>query len=202
MVKLNKNFFASGHLDSNIEINGEKGLPVKILQFGEGNFLRAFVDYMVDVLNGEGLFGGSVAIVQPIAQGMADMINDQDGLYTVVLRGIENKQRIVQKRLITSVNSCINPYANFNEYMQNAKNPHLRFVVSNTTEAGIVYQEGNALCDRPQASFPAKICAFLYERYRHFDGDAAKGLVFIPCELIDNNGTELKNIVLKYATEW
>ena len=202
MVKLNKSFLASRHLNNSIEISHEKQGPVKVLQFGEGNFLRTFVDFMVDMLNGEGLFDGSVAMVQPIAQGMADMINAQDGLYTVILRGIENKQEIVRKRLVTSIDSCINPYTNFDEYIQHAKNPHLRFIISNTTEAGIAYKEGDALGDTPQASFPGKVCAFLYQRYQYFNGDAAKGLVFIPCELIDNNGTALKEIVLKYAKEW
>ena len=202
MVKLNKSFLSNFHPDSSIELSSQKNFPVKVLQFGEGNFLRAFIDFMIDTLNGAGLFNGSVTLVQPIATGMADMINTQDGLYTVVLRGIEDRQEVVRKRLITCIDSCINPYTDFDDYIAAAKNPDLRFVVSNTTEAGIVYNGGEKLDDRPQASFPAKVCALLYERYRHFGGNTAKGLIFIPCELIDNNGTMLKEIVLRYAKEW
>lgn len=202
MVKLDKNYLQNTNITSKIEMSPQKGLPVKVLQYGEGNFLRAFVDYMIDVLNEAGYFGGSAALVQPIAAGMAGAINAQDGLYTVVLRGIEDGREVVRKRLVTCIDSCINPYADFDNYFKAAKNPDLRFVVSNTTEAGIAYKEGEKLEDKPQASFPAKVCALLYERYRHFSGDATKGLVFIPCELIDNNGTMLKELVLRHAKEW
>ena len=202
MVKLNKSHLKNACLDDKIEISPLKDLTVKVLQFGEGNFLRAFVDFMIDTLNGEKLFNGSVTLVQPIAAGMADMINAQDGLYTVILRGIEDKNEVVRKRLVTCIDYCINPYTNFNNYISYAKNPDLRFIVSNTTEAGIAYKDGEKLDDKPQASFPAKICALLYERYSYFNGDSAKGLVFIPCELIDDNGTTLKSIVLRHAMEW
>ena len=202
MVKLNKNFLENSRPDDKLEMNTNIDLPIKVLQYGEGNFLRAFVDYMIDILNGTELFGGSVALVQPIATGMADIINAQDGLYTVVLRGIEDGRQVVRKRLVTSTPCCINPYTNFDSYIEIAKNPDLRFVVSNTTEAGIAYDKSAKLVDKPQESFPAKICALLYERYRHFGGDAAKGLVFIPCELIDNNGDHLKEIVLYHARDW
>jgi tagaturonate reductase len=202
MVKLNRDFLKNAYLDDKIEICNEKNLPVKVLQFGEGNFLRAFVDYMIDALNGAGLFGGSVTLVQPIARGMAEAINAQDGLYTVVLRGIEDGQKVVRKRLITCVNSCVNPYTDFDKYFQAAKNPDLRFVVSNTTEAGITYKQDERPDERPQASFPAKVCALLYERYCHFNGDTAKGLIFIPCELIDNNGDALREIILRHARDW
>jgi len=202
VVKLNKKLLDNLHLDNEIELSPHQNFPVKVLQFGEGNFLRAFVDYMIDVLNGEGLFGGSVTLVQPIVTGMTDMINAQDGLYTVVLRGIEDGREVVRKRLITCINSCINPYTDFDKYIEASNNPDLRFVVSNTTEAGITYKDGEKLDDKPQASFPAKICALLYKRYLHFNGDVTKGLVFIPCELIDNNGAMLKELVLRYAAEW
>ncbi|MDR2183424.1 MAG: tagaturonate reductase [Clostridiales bacterium] len=202
MVKLNKSFLANAHPNDKVEVSSKKNLPIKVLQFGEGNFLRAFVDYMIDTINDAGLFGGSVALVQPIEVGMADMINAQDGLYTVILRGLEDGREVVRKRLVTCTDSCVNPYTDFDNYIAIAKSPDLRFVVSNTTEAGIVYKEGEKPDDRPQAGFPAKVCALLYERYRYFDGDAAKGLVFIPCELIDNNGAMLKEIVLRHAKEW
>ena len=202
MEKLNRDFLAAGRLGKGIEAGATAQLPIKVLQFGEGNFLRAFVDLMIDELNEKGLFAGKVAVVQPIAQGMADMINAQDGLYTVVLRGYENKREVIRKRVVSCIDTCINPYTDFDSYIEAAKNPDLRFVVSNTTEAGIAYKEGETLDDKPQSSFPGKVCALLYRRFRHFGGDAAKGLVFIPCELIDNNGAMLKETVLKYAREW
>jgi len=203
--KLNLDLLASGCLSKDIEtgvVAQLSQLPVKVLQFGEGNFLRAFVDFMIDELNEKGLFAGKVAVVQPIAQGMADMINAQDGLYTVVLRGYENKREVIRKRIVTCIDTCVNPYTDFDSYIAAATNPDLRFIVSNTTEAGIAYREGETLDDKPQASFPGKVCALLYRRFRHFAGDAGKGLVFIPCELIDNNGAILKETVLRCAKEW
>ena len=184
------------------KIAAKKQLPEKVLQFGEGNFLRAFVDYMIDLLNCEGMFGGSVVLVQPIENGLAKQINEQDGLYTVLLRGLENGKVVDKHHTVTSISRAINPYDDFDAYMACAKNPDLRFIVSNTTEAGIVYAEGDTLDCKSQKSFPAKVTAFLYERFKAFNGDASKGFVFLPCELIDNNGTELHKIVLRYAEEW
>ena len=200
--KLNRDFLAGGRLGNGIEAGTTAQLPVRVLQFGEGNFLRAFVDLMIDELNEKGLFAGRVAVVQPIAQGMADMINAQDGLYTVVLRGYENRREVIRKRIVSCIDSCVNPYTDFDSYIAVATNPDLRFVVSNTTEAGIAYKEGETPDDKPQASFPGKVCALLYRRFQHFGDDAAKGLVFIPCELIDNNGAMLRETVLRYAREW
>jgi len=174
----------------------------KVLQYGEGNFLRAFVDYMIDRLNSEGKFDGSVVLVQPIGAGMAGMINDQDGLYTVILRGLEDGKEVNEKTVVKSVSRCLSAYADFDAYFSCAKNPELRFIVSNTTEAGITYNPDDRLDDKPQASFPGKVTAFLYERFKVFNGDKSKGFVFIPCELIDDNGTELRRIVLQYANEW
>jgi tagaturonate reductase len=199
---LSRKFLADGTLAKDIEIAEFAQMPVKVLQFGEGNFLRAFVDFMIDELNEKGLFGGKVAVVQPIANGLADALNAQDGLYTAILRGRQNKQEITRKRIVTCLDTCINPYTLFDTYIAAAENPDLRFVVSNTTEAGIAYRQGDTLDDKPQTSFPGKVCALLYRRFKHFGGDSNKGLVFIPCELIDNNGTALREIVLKYAAEW
>lgn len=176
--------------------------PVKVLQFGEGNFLRAFVDWIIDKLNEKGGFNGSVVMVQPLAVGMGKMINEQNGLYTTVLRGVQNGKEVEEMRQITSVKECINPFTDYEKYMSLAKNPDLRFVISNTTEAGISYHAGDKLDDKPQVSFPGKVTAFLYERYKAFNGDKTKGLIFIPCELIDKNGDNLRRIVLEYAKEW
>ncbi|MCL2015543.1 MAG: tagaturonate reductase [Defluviitaleaceae bacterium] len=174
----------------------------KILQFGEGNFLRSFVDYFIDILNEKNLFDGNIVVVQPIDKGLTDLLNQQDGLYTVLLRGLENQTKTVQKRLITSITSGINPYSDFVNYKKLAQNPDLRFVISNTTEAGITFVETDKITDTPPSSFPAKITALLHERYTHFGGDVSKGFIFIPCELIDNSGDKLKEIVQMYAKKW
>ncbi len=176
--------------------------PVKILQFGEGNFLRAFVDWIVDLLNEKGDFNGNVMMVQPLKNGMGEMINDQNGLYTTVLSGVVDGKPVQEFRTITSVEGCINPFTEYEKYMAQAENPDLRFIISNTTEAGIAYHEGDKLDDKPQISYPGKVCAFLYKRYKHFNGAADKGIIAIPCELIDKNGDNLKAIVKRYADEW
>ena len=182
--------------------NNNTDLIERVLQFGEGNFLRAFIDVFIDELNENGYFNGSIVIVQPIAQGMANDLNTQDGCYTVVLRGLENGTPVVRKRVVTSVRRAINPYTDYDTYINAIQNPHLRFVVSNTTEAGIAFAESDKLDDRPPSSFPAKIIALLYERYKLFNGDLSKGFILLPCELIDNNGDTLKEIVLRYAAMW
>ncbi|MDR0706474.1 MAG: tagaturonate reductase [Treponema sp.] len=176
--------------------------PEKILQYGEGNFLRAFVDWMIDILNEKTDFNGNVVVAQPLEKGMADMINAQNGLYTTVLRGVQDGKTVEEFRAITSISRCVNPYSQFDEYLKLAENPDLRFVVSNTTEAGIAYNAADRLDDRPQRSFPGKVTAFLYKRFECFHGALDKTLAFIPCELIDKNGDALKALVLRYAKEW
>ncbi len=184
------------------EVKSTVTRPERILQYGEGNFLRAFVDWMVDILNEKTGFDGNVVMVQPLDRGMADMINAQKGLYTTILRGVQNGNTVEQYRCINSTSRCINPYAQFDQYMACAENPDLRLIVSNTTEAGISYHSGDTLADKPQVSYPGKVCAFLYHRWQHFAGAADKGMIIIPCELIDKNGDTLKSIVLRYASEW
>ncbi|MDY0287850.1 MAG: tagaturonate reductase [Sphaerochaeta sp.] len=178
--------------------------PVRVLQYGEGNFLRAFADWMVDILNEKTDFNGNVVIVQPLEQGLGDMLNEQKGLYTTVLRGVQGGKTVEEYRTINSVEACLNPYRedDYLTYMKLAESEELRFVFSNTTEAGIAYHAGDKLEDKPQSSFPAKICAFLYKRFQAFKGDNTKGLIIIPCELIDKNGDNLKRIVKQYASEW
>ncbi|MDY4610220.1 MAG: tagaturonate reductase [Sphaerochaetaceae bacterium] len=184
------------------EVKSAVSRPERILQFGEGNFLRAFVDWMIDQLNEKTGFNGNVVQVQPLDRGMADMINAQKGLYTTVLRGVQNGKTVEEYRCINSVSRCLNPYRDYADYMACAENKDLRFIISNTTEAGIAYHEGDKLEDKPQVSYPGKVCAFLYRRWQHFSGAQDKGLIVIPCELIDKNGDNLKRIVLQYAGEW
>ncbi len=176
--------------------------PEKVLQFGEGNFLRAFVDYFFDVANEKCGFNGKVVLCQPIAPGLANMINEQQGLYTLYLRGFENGQKVNQKRVISAVSRCLNPYEDFGSLLACAKNPDLRYLASNTTEAGIAFDPSCRFDDTPPASFPGKLTRFLYERYTHFGTVHGKGFVILSCELIDNNGKELKKCVHQYIDLW
>jgi tagaturonate reductase len=176
--------------------------PKKILQIGEGNFLRAFADWMINNANANGDYKGSIVLCQPIANGLADMINDQDGVYTLAMRGIEDGKAVEKIEQITSVSRCINPYSDYEAFMEIARSKDLEVIISNTTEAGISYKEGDKVTDTPPASFPAKVTAFLYERFKAFQGAMDKGLLFVPVELIDKNGDNLKKIVLQYALEW
>lgn len=172
--------------------------PERVLQFGEGNFLRAFVDYFIDNLNEKAGFNGKVVLAQPIAPGLADIINSQEGLYTLFLRGQENGEKVNRKRVISCVSRCINPYQDYAALLDCAKNPDLRFLVSNTTEAGIVFDPACKFDDAPPASFPAKLTRFLYERYQL----GLPGFVILSCELIDHNGEELKKCVGQYIDLW
>lgn len=184
----------------NVEIN--ESLPIKIIQFGEGNFLRAFVEFAFQKLNQEANFNAGIAVVQPIEKGMIDMLNDQDGLYTLFLKGIQKEKVIQRKELITNIVKGINPYINFQEYIDLAKEEELQFIISNTTEAGISYVESDTISMQPPSSFPAKLTVLLYERFKYFKGASDKALTIIPCELINHNAEQLKEIILKYASNW
>ncbi|TGV02616.1 tagaturonate reductase [Flavivirga rizhaonensis] len=174
----------------------------RIIQFGEGNFLRAFANWMIHEMNKKANFDAGVVAVQPIDQGLIKMLNDQDGLYTLYLNGIKNGQAISEHEIIDCIQRGINPYENYIEYLANAENPDLRFVISNTTEAGIAYNPDDTLKDTPQSSYPGKLTALLYKRFQTFGGASDKGMIVIPCELIDKNGDNLKRIILKYAANW
>ncbi|WP_047550562.1 tagaturonate reductase [Psychroserpens sp. Hel_I_66] len=180
----------------------EKKLPIKVVQFGEGNFLRAFVEYAIQQLNNSAGFNAGVAVVQPIERGMVDMLNDQDGLYTLFLKGIQRGEEIQKKELITNIVKGINPYIDFDQYLNLAKEEELEFIISNTTEAGITYVESDTMEMQPPSSFPAKLTVLLNERFNFFNGASDKGLTIIPCELINNNSEQLKEIILKYANDW
>lgn len=176
-----------------------KALPVKILQFGEGNFLRAFVDWMIDKANKQGIMNHGILVAQPINQGMADLLEKQDCLYHVYLEGIKDKKPVKEISLVESIQQAINPYTSYEVYEKCFLSPELEIVVSNTTEAGIRYEAGDDLNAKPPKSFPAKVTALLYQRYKAFNGAADKGLMFICCELIENNGTTLREFVIKHA---
>lgn len=176
--------------------------PERILQFGEGNFLRAFVDWMIHEMNQKAGFNAGVTVVQPIDRGLVEMLNAQDGLYTVCLTGIKNGQAVQEQTLVDCIQRGINPYHDFENYLATTHNPELRFIISNTTEAGITFDNQDQLDDAPPGSFPAKLTRLLYERFQAFDGDVSKGLIIIPCELIDRNGDILRDVVQQYADLW
>ena len=176
----------------------KKTAPEKVLQFGEGNFLRAFVDYWFDCSNEKANWNGKVVLVQPISQGLTDVINKQDGLYTLYLRGSEKGQKVDDKRIISSVSRCLNPFRDFDKMIEVACSDDLEFMASNTTEAGIVFDPACKFDDRPQSSFPGKLTRLLYARYKA----GKKGIVFLSCELIDNNGKELQKCVNQYIDLW
>jgi len=177
-----------------------KDAPEKVMQFGEGNFLRAFVDYWFDVSNEKADWNGKCVLVQPIKPGLAEMINKQEGLYTLYLRGREDGKKVDRKRVISSVSRCLNPYTEegYNAMMELACSDDLEYIVSNTTEAGIVYDPSCQLEDKPANSFPGKLTQVLLARYKAGKG----GLVILSCELIDNNGKELLKCVNQYIDQW
>ena len=179
-----------------------KTAPERVLQFGEGNFLRAFADCFIDIMNEKADFNTKVVICQPLPNGLSEIINRQDGLYTLQLKGIRDNAAVSENRIISCISRCINPYSDFDALLDCAKNPDLRFIISNTTEAGIVYDDSCCFDDRPQTSFPGKLTRFLYERYRSFKNQPGKGFIILSCELIDNNGEQLKSCVLSYARQW
>ena len=175
--------------------------PIRMLQFGEGNFLRAFVDYMLDIANEKGVFGGSIAIVKPIAFGNLDNFYAQDNFYTVILRGKENGKTVNDSRIITSVSKVLDCAEDYDEYMALASLDTLRFVVSNTTEAGIVLDDKDNFDGLPN-TYPGKLTKFLYERYTVFSGEKDKGLIILPVELIEDNGKKLRECVLTLSDIW
>ena len=168
--------------------------PETIIQFGEGGFLRGFVDWMIQKLNDSGKYNGNIVVVQPIENGMCDMLSAQDCNYTHVIRGVEG----VEKTIVDSISRCVKPYEDYQAFLDLAKNPDFRVVVSNTTEAGITYVAEDRLEDTPPKSFPAKVTVLLYERFKA----GLDGFIFLPCELIEKNGDNLKKIVLQYASDW
>ncbi len=177
-------------------------LPVKVLQFGEGNFLRAFVDFMLDVANEQGRFSGGIVLIKPILHGNLDVFHEQDCLYTVLLRGVENGHKIEKARLITSIADAVDAYGEYEKYAAFAMLDSLRFIVSNTTEAGIVLDENDRFELAPPNSYPGKLTKLLFERAQAFDYAPDKGLIILPVELIDDNGIVLERCVKVLAERW
>lgn len=181
---------------------GYREYPERILQFGEGNFLRAFADWIIDKMNKELDFNGSVLVIQPRNNNRVYDLNKQDGLYTLLINGIDKGNLKNEISIVNSISRGLNTYVEYDEYLKSAENPDMRFVISNTTEAGIVFNEEDRLDDMPPSSFPAKLTLWLYHRYKFFNGDTNKGMLILPCELIENNGDSLKEIILKLCQNW
>ncbi len=202
MKQLNKTIHKD-ELPATVTCEFQEKLPEKIIQFGEGNFLRGFVDWMVHELNKKGLFNGKIVAIQPTPHGkVVPKLNAQDGLYTLLLRGIENGQVIEKNEIISSISRGINPYSDWDSVLRVAESPEIEFVFSNTTEAGLTYVKEEYNEEQSPLSFPAKVTAFLYRRYKVTNGDPNAGLVLIPCELVEGNGDLLKEIVIKLAHDW
>lgn len=176
--------------------------PEKIIQFGEGNFLRCFVDWIVWNMNQRTDFNASVVVVQPIEHGMVDMLNAQDGLYHVNLQGRLKGEAVNSLQRIDCISRALNPYTQYHAFAALAEQPEVRFVISNTTEAGITFDPSCRLSDTPPTSYPGKLTQLLYRRYDAFDGDPQKGLIIMPCELIFLNGHKLKECIYQYIDLW
>ena len=176
--------------------------PERIIQFGEGNFLRAFVDWIIYNMNQKAEFNSSVVIVQPLENGMVNMLNEQDGLYHVNLQGLQNGKEVDSIQLIDVVSRGLNPYTQYDEFLKLAENPDMRFVISNTTEAGIAFDPSCKLEDAPAKSYPGKLTQLLFHRFKFFNGAMDKGLIILPCELIFDNGKVLKKCIDQYIELW
>lgn len=186
-----------------LQLNGQNyktvKRPIKIMQFGEGNFLRAFVEWILQDLNDKGAINSNIVVVQPMPFGRLDELRKQDGLYTVCLEGLIDGQKVKTRQIIDVLGDFINPFTQYEEFLKYGESEDLQVIISNTTEAGIAFDEtdtDHSVCPK---SFPGKLLALLHRRYVHFNGAIDKGLAIVPCELIDNNGTELKKILIKLA---
>ncbi len=180
----------------------EKVSPERVLQFGGGNFLRGFVDWMIHSLNEQGLFNGSVVVVKPTEHGDYQELDNQDGLFHVVLDGVRDGESISEITLVESISRTVHPYRDWGDFLDTARQSGMRYIVSNTTEAGIAFSEKDRFEDEPPAEFPAKLTRWLYERYQFFSGSETRGCIILPCELIENNGTALQEAVINYIKLW
>lgn len=173
--------------------------PIKVMQFGEGNFLRAFVDWILQKMNNAKVFDGGVVVVQPMPFGRVENLKEQDGLYTLYLQGLQNGKAERVHEVIDVLEDYLNPFTDYAKYLDYAKSTDLEFIISNTTEAGIAFDPTDTDFSVTPKSYPGKLLAFLKARYDYFNGDLTKGLEIIPCELIDYNGDTLKHVLVELA---
>jgi tagaturonate reductase len=186
----------------NKETAVKKVRPERIIQFGEGNFLRAFADWIVYNMNEKTGFDSSVVVVQPIENGMVELLNKQDGLYHVNLQGLDGGEAVNSLTLIDVISRALNPYTDNEAFLKLAEQPEMRFIISNTTEAGITFDPSCRLTDAPASSYPGKLVQLLYHRFKTFHGDKTKGFIIFPCELIFLNGHKLKDAIYRYIDHW
>jgi len=177
-------------------------LPINILQFGYGNFLRGFADWMIEVANAKEVFKGKIQVVQIHSKEVDDRIERQDGLFHVIERGQSQGELVDRATLITCISGVSSIFEDYAEYLKLGENPNLEFMISNTTESGIRFDSEDLPIEAISKTFPGKLTALLFRRFTHFKGDPAKGLIFLPCELIENNGGKLKECILSYAALW
>ncbi|MDB5799334.1 MAG: uxaB [Rhodocyclales bacterium] len=208
MPILNRNLLSEGNPEGNVRAEvpapgGRSAMPqVGILQIGDGNFLRGFADWMIELANEAGVFNGSVSIAAARGPGAIPALRAQDGLFTVLTRGVQGGQLVDKARVIACVRELIDPSTEWQALLTCAAVPNLRFLISNTTEAGIVYvDEPNSAASCPR-SFPAKLTALLWERFVKLGGSPSAGLIVLPCELVEDNGSKLRQIVLQHAGAW
>jgi tagaturonate reductase len=205
MQRLSKQWVkqADERLSEVFYVEYQEDLPERVIQFGEGNFLRGFVDWMIHELNKQGLFNGKIAAVQPTPHGkVVPKLNEQDGLYTLVLRGIVNGNVHDEMEVISSISRGINPYEDWKAVLHLAESKDIQFVFSNTTEMGLMYKKEDYTVDQSPMSFPGKLAAFLYHRYKFVEGSEEAGLTIIPCELVEGNADLLKKLVLQVSEDW
>lgn len=182
--------------------NTQEKLPIKIVQFGGGNFMRGFTDYVIDKLNKETNWKGGIVNLQATPNGSIQKMEEQDNLYTLFTRGIKKGEIIDEKHVISAIQKSVNPYSDYEDFLALAKEEELEFVFSNTTETGIAFDETETSYQGPHKNFPAKVAVLLYERFKYFNGASDKGLRIIPCELIEDNAFVLRDIIIKYAQLW
>lgn len=182
--------------------NTQEKLPIKIVQFGGGNFMRGFTDYVIDKLNKETNWKGGIVNLQATPNGSIQKMEEQDNLYTLFTRGIKKGEIIDEKHVISAIQKSINPYSEYEDFLTLAKEEELEFIFSNTTETGIAFDETETSYQGPHKNFPAKVAVLLYERFKYFNGASDKGLRIIPCELIEDNAFVLRDIIIKYAQLW
>lgn len=196
---------ADNKIESMVSINQiqkARKRPVKILQFGTGNFIRAFCDYYIQLANDKNNFNGNIIILKSTLSGGLEIFEKQDNLYTVSIRGVEKGEFVSENKIINSVCGTININEDYNNFLELAKIDSLLFIFSNTTERGIIFDSDNSLTENNNDTFPAKLTKLLYQRYKFFNGEKTKGLYILPCELIDNNGDKLKECVKSYISLW
>ena len=178
----------------------KKGLlPEKVLQFGTGVLLRGLPDYFIEKANRAGLFGGSIVVIKSTDKGGADLFKQQDNVYTIHIKGIQNGEEVEEALVVSAISRVVTAASEWQTVLDVARSPEVEVVISNTTEVGIVFDEQDDLSTFPPRSFPGKLTAVLWERFRTFKGADDKGLVILPTELIDKNGETLRDTILTLA---